>query len=214
MKKPLVTFLLCFTLASAGHAQKLAVKMNGLGLATFAGFGQWSPTPNLGAEVALWPRWTIDIDGYINPFTFSDNKSTQFWAVQPELRFWFCNKFNGHFIGLHGQYADYQDFGTRTYIYDGHLAGLGLSYGYVLPLAYRWKLEFNLGAGWNSVNHDSKWLRGNPEKPDQPYLGYPDYYGKFFVNKDNQPAGNVPCNIHKDYWGITRAGVSIIFLIR
>jgi hypothetical protein len=205
MKKTLLTFLLFFTLAPVGYAQKIAVKMNGLGLATFAGYGQWSPTPNLGVEVALWPRWTLDIDGYYNPFRYSDNKTTQFWAVQPELRFWFCRKFDGHFIGLHGQYADYNDgFGAQTYVYEGNLFGVGLSYGYVLPLAYRWKLEFNLGLGWNRVDSDTVWLReGLPgtnhySKPYGPTGGNVDYVDP----------------IKKDYVGITRAGISVIFVIR
>ncbi|MCL2561715.1 MAG: DUF3575 domain-containing protein [Rikenellaceae bacterium] len=202
MKKVFLTMTLLFAVVASGHAQKIAVKTNGLGLVTFAGFGQWSPTPNLGAEIALWPRWTLDIDGFWNPFTFGENKSTQFWAVQPELRYWFCGKFNGHFVGLHGQYAEYQNFGMRKYVYDGHLAGLGLSYGYSLPLAPRWKLEFNLGFGWNDVNSKTVWLRESS-------LGRPiGDYGPGYGNVEYQEP------IRKDYWGITRAGVNVVFIIR
>lgn len=202
MKKTLLTFLLCFAVASVGYAQNVAVKVNGLGLGTFAGFGQWSPTPNLGVEVALSPKLTLDIDGFLNPFKFGDNKSTRFWAAQPELRYWFCNKFDGHFIGLHGQYADYQNFGMRKYVYDGWLAGAGLSYGYVLPLSFRWKLEFNLGFGWNKIDNDTRWLRESS-------LGRPiEDYGPDFGNVE------YVAPLKKNYWGITRAGINIIFVIR
>ena len=205
-------------MSSAGQAQDVAVKVNGLGLGSFAGFGQYSPTPNLGLEIALWPKWTLDIDGYWNPFKYSENKGTDFWGVQPELRYWFCNKFNGHFIGLHGQYVDYYQFGMKKYLYEGWFAGVGLSYGYSLQLGYRWKLEGNIGFGWNDVHHDAKWLRGNPFRPDMPYTNYggPGEH-KVYMTKDNQinPLGfdSRPEKINKDYWGITRAGISLIFVL-
>lgn len=202
MKKPFFTILLFFALVPVCQAQKIAVKMDGLGLATFAGFGQWSPTPNLGVEVALWPKWTLDVDGYLNPFKYGENKSTRFWAVQPELRYWLCGKFNGHFVGLHGQYEKHNDFGTRMYVYDGFISGAGLSYGYSTPLWYRWKLEFNLGVGWNHVQHDTRWLRESS-------LGRPiEDYGPGFGNVEYASP------VQKNYWGITRAGVSIVFVIR
>ena len=231
MKRTLMTFLLCFALASVGHAQKLAVKMNGLGLGTFAGFGQWSPTPNLGVEVALWPKWTLDIDGYWNPFKYSENKFTKFWAVQPELRYWFCNKFNGHFIGLHGQYVDYERFGMRKYVYEGKFYGTGLSYGYALSLGHRWKLEGNIGFGWNNVQHDKKWFRLAPtylggewdnflDPADKRWKAYgPEYGNMVFVDENGHPVLDplgdpAPTPIKKNYWGVTRAGISVIFVIR
>jgi hypothetical protein len=179
--------------------------MNGLGLATFTGLGQWSPTPNLGVEVALWPRWTLDVDGAWNPFKFRENKSTRFWAVQPEVRYWLCDKFNGHFFGLHGQYADYQNFGMRKYVYDGHFAGLGLSYGYALPLCYRWKLEFNLGLGWNHIYSKNVWLRES--SLGVPWRNYGPQWGNVEFVEERMRKSH-------DYFGITRAGVSAIFIIR
>lgn len=191
MKRNLLTLTLLTVLCLSGHAQKLAVKTNALGLATFAGFGQWSPTPNLGLEVALWPRWTLDVEGYLNPFTHNENKRSKVWMVQPELRHWFCCKYLGHFIGLHGQYADY-DFGLKKYNYQGWFAGGGLSYGYVLPLSYRWKLEGNLGFGYNRVNSDT------------------------VIRREGMSSGDWEMQdpIKKNYWGITRAHLSVIFIIR
>jgi len=219
MKRTLMTFLLCFALASVGHAQKLAVKMNGLGLGTFAGFGQWSPTPNLGVEVALWPKWTLDIDGFWNPFKYSENKFTKFWAVQPELRYWFCSKFNGHFLGLHGQYVDYERFGMRKFVYEGKFYGAGLSYGYSLALGHRWKLEGNIGFGWNDVTHDKKWFRLDPNNPnpspkDQLWKVYGPKYGNIVFANEMEQQVPYPVAIHKNYWGVTRAGLSLIFVIR
>ena len=80
-------------------AQNVAVKTNLLYDAT--------TTFNLGAEIGLSPRWTLDLSANYNPFSFSDNKKWKHWMAQPEARYWFCERFNGHFMGLHllgGQY--------------------------------------------------------------------------------------------------------------
>lgn len=55
---------LCF-LALDASAQKVAVKTNLLYDAT--------STINLGVEFALTPKWTLDVAGNYNPWTFSNN---------------------------------------------------------------------------------------------------------------------------------------------
>ena len=73
-------------------AQKVAMKTNLLYDAT--------STMNLGFEFGLSPKWTLDVSGNYNPWTFSKNKKWQHWLVQPEARYWFCNKMMGSFIGF------------------------------------------------------------------------------------------------------------------
>lgn len=103
---------LCF-LALDASAQKVAVKTNLLYDAT--------STINLGVEFALTPKWTLDVAGNYNPWTFSNNRKWKHWLVQPEARYWFCNKMMGHFVGFHaiaGSYnignvnADFKLLGT------------------------------------------------------------------------------------------------------
>ena len=103
---------LCFFALDAS-AQKVAVKTNLLYDAT--------STINLGVEFALTPKWTLDVAGNYNPWTFSNNRKWQHWLVQPEARYWFCNKMMGHFVGFHaiaGSYnignvnADFKLLGT------------------------------------------------------------------------------------------------------
>ncbi len=168
-------------MAATSHAQRLAVKTNAVGWAFYG-------TLNLGAEVALAPRWTLDVQGFYNPWEFSDHKQSKFRAVQPELRHWFCRKFAGHFVGLHGGYADY-DFGMNKYRYDGWTTSLGASYGYSLPVAAHWRVEANLGLGWLHKEYD---------RSDR--VQYPGDV----VMYDPQT---------KNCFGITRAGLSIVFLI-
>lgn len=83
----------------ASHAQDVAIKTNLLNWAT--------TTPNIGAEFGIGRKSTIQIFGDLNPWDFGDDKHFRSWTVQPEYRYWFCEKFGGHFIGVHalgGQY--------------------------------------------------------------------------------------------------------------
>ena len=109
--------LFCFWLLGLScSAQQFAVKTNAL---------YWlTTTPNVGAEVALSRKFTVDLLAAYNPWTFKDDKKMRFWLVQPEARYWFCEKFEGHFVGVHlhgGQY--YGGFNANRY--DGYFAGGG-----------------------------------------------------------------------------------------
>lgn len=53
---------------------------------------------NLGAEVGLSKKLTLDLYANYNPWKYKDQKMMKMLAIQPELRYWFCDKFNGHFV--------------------------------------------------------------------------------------------------------------------
>ena len=64
--------------------------------------------PNVGLEFGIGKKWTLDVPVYFNPWMFEDNegstegdKMLKLGMVQPELRYWLCDKFNGHFFGFH-----------------------------------------------------------------------------------------------------------------
>ena len=104
----------------------LAVKTNALYWATV--------TPNLGVEFALSRKLTMDISGNYNPWNWSGNKKFKHWLVQPELRYWLCDRFNGHFFGVHAFYAQFnmcgiEMFGWKHKRYQGDLFGAGIAYG-------------------------------------------------------------------------------------
>lgn len=155
-------------------------------------------TPNLGVEVKFAPRWTFDLSGNYNPFTFSNDKKWKHWMVQPEVRYWFCDPFNRHFLGAHLMGGVFNAgninapsflsiFPTdKGYRYEGEYFGAGLSYGYHHILSPRWSLEYSLGLGWVHSNYD---------KYDCPHCG--DH-----IKSDS-----------KDFFGVTKAAVSLIYLI-
>ena len=130
---------------NTGQAQEVAAKTNLLYDIT--------TTFNLGLEVGLGPRMTLDISGNYNPWRFHDYR-LKHGLIQPELRYWTCEKFNGHFFGLHGFYGSYNVGGLpfnsniRHNRYQGHLYGGGLSYGYQWILNDHWNLEASIGLGY------------------------------------------------------------------
>ena len=138
-------FLLLFTANSV--AQRVAIKSNSPYLVT--------GTPNLALEVALSPKLTFDISYGINPFTFKDNKKWKHWLLQPEMRYWLCERFYGSFIGLHVGATEYNlnrvNIPTvkdaQKYRYEGWAVLGGLSYGYSWILGGRWNMEASLGMG-------------------------------------------------------------------
>ena len=154
-----------FNFCVASNAQKFAVKTNGLYLST--------ATPNVGVEAAIGERWTVEIEGGYNPWTFDKEKNmkAKHWLVSPEFRYWFCNSFQGHFIGINGNYTQFnigalpvpvheafislnqtQEQDLEKSRVEGWAVGAGLTYGYAFPIARRWNIEFTAGFGyWYSV---------------------------------------------------------------
>jgi len=135
-------------------AQKVVVKTNLLYDVT--------TTMNLGVELGLSPKWTLDLSANYNGWTFSENKKWKHWLVQPEVRYWLCERFNGHFFGAHllgGIYnignvdADFTLLGTdfgklKDHRYEGWMAGVGIGYGYQWLLSKHWSLEAEIGLGY------------------------------------------------------------------
>lgn len=170
----IVTFFACH--CHTLFAQDVALKTNAL---------YWmATTPNLGVEFATSRKFTIELAGAYNPWTFKDDKKMRFWLVQPEMKYWFCEKFEGHFVGLHLHGAQFFG-GFCQKRYDGYLAGFGLSYGYDWILSPHWNLEAEIGLGYAHLWYD--------ESPRIPCV------------KCKTPQ-------QKDYLGPTKAALSIIYI--
>ncbi|NDV59500.1 DUF3575 domain-containing protein [Bacteroides sp. 519] len=150
-------------------------------------------SPNLGFEFRVARRYTVDIWGSYNPWTFPDNKKFKHVFVQPEVRYWLCESFIGHFFGFHPTYSYFNIGGTgptralKDKRYEGQLYGAGFSWGYQLYLSPRWNLEFNLGVGYLYIDYD---------RYQAPVCGL------FEKSKD------------RHYLGITRAGISFVYIIK
>lgn len=187
--KKIILILMIILFPSAVFSQNFAIKNNLIYDATL--------TPNLGIEFALNKYNTLDISAGINPFTFKDSKRFKHWLIQPEYRNWFCEKFNGGFWGahLHGGVFSVSNvklpFGLfkplRDNRYEGWLIGGGLSYGHHWMISKSWGFEAVIGAGYAYIDYEK----------------YPCM--------DCGPSAK---SANKHYFGITKAALSFVFIIR
>lgn len=125
-------------------------------------------SPNLGVEVGLAPKWTLELTGEFNGWTLSHNRRWKHWMVMPEARYWLCDRFSGHFFGVEahgGQYniggfdGKWNLFGTdarklKDTRYQGWFVGGGVTYGYAWILGKHWNLEAEIGVGYSYTRYD------------------------------------------------------------
>lgn len=115
-------------------------------------------TLNLGAEISLSDKWSFDLSGNYNGWTWSDNRKWKHWMVQPEVRTWLKESFRGHFFALHALGGQY-NFGNlhfpmglfkelRTQRHEGWYLGAGLGYGYRWNFSSRWGMEAEAAVGY------------------------------------------------------------------
>ena len=164
MKRYYCIFLLfvsVFVLRSEhSKAQDFAIKTNLLYDIT--------TTINAGVEFGLAPKWTMDISGNYNPWTLPSGKMIKHAMVQPEFRYWFCDRFSRHFLGFHAIGGIYNfgnipnnlkfgsvDFSPLTdYRFEGWGIGAGIAYGYAFILSEHWNFELELGVGYIYTEND------------------------------------------------------------
>lgn len=161
-------------------------------------------TPNLGVELGISPHSTLLLTGSINPWKAknpdTDNKMLKHWLASLEYRYWFCERFNGHFIGLHGYGGHFnisghkiplvfEESNSNDYRYKGDVYGAGISYGYQFMLGKHWNLELNVGIGFGYMEYDRR---------DCPRCEY----------------SNIHENQSRTFFAPTKLGISIVYIIK
>lgn len=153
----IAVILLTMWLGSA--AQTAGIKTNLLYDATLS--------PNIGVEIGLAPKWTVDISGNFNGWSVG-KRQWKHWFIQPEARYWLCERFGGHFLAAHaiaGEYnfgnlhnnfkflgSDFSRLSDKRY--QGWAAGLGIGYGYSWILSRHWNIEAEIALGWIYTRYD------------------------------------------------------------
>lgn len=143
---------------------------------------------NIGGEMAVSDRWSIDLPIVYSPYTLARTYRMRFLYIQPEARFWLDRPLLGHFFGVHAHVgiANVSFDRGRYQTPDGFFGG-GISYGYSLPVAKRWSIEFTIGFGYFHTKYDSYYNVSIPE-------------GQRFEK-------GTPLN----YWGIDKLGINIVY---
>ncbi len=138
-------------------------------------------TINAGIEFGLAPKWTLDLSGNFNGWTMSHDRKWKHWMAQPEARYWFCDRFAGHFLGFHalgGQYnvghlknnikflgTDFSKLSDSRY--QGWFIGAGVAYGYAWVLNKHWNLEGEIGVGYVYTEFDRFNCKGCGKKVEE-----------------------------------------------
>ncbi len=160
-------------------------------------YGAVTLTPNIGFEVGLGTRSSIELNWGWNQLnhegTRNNNKKLNHGLARIEYRWWFCEPYNGHFVGgnIFGTKYNVGGYNIPTLFerelrYEGWAAGVGLTYGYHLSLARRWGIDFHVGVGVARYHH---------------------------TRFECVRCGNV-IDRPKGYWfGPTRAGIDLVFLL-
>lgn len=138
--------------------------------------------PNLGAEFYLSRGWSVGA-GWMYAWWNSDRKHN-YWRIyggELDIRKYFGRRagekpLTGHHLGLYGQMLTYDfELGGKGYmggrpggtLWDKMHWGVGLEYGYSLPVGRRLNLDFGIGVGylggeyWEYTPQDDHylWLR-------------------------------------------------------
>lgn len=168
-------------------SQDLSVKTNVL-------YDAAALTPTLGMELGISKKVSFDALVAYSPFNYNGDKSWKHLLVQPGLRYWLCEKSNGHFFGVHGHWGAFNEGGVNLPFglldnlkdnrYEGHLWGGGISYGYQWPLSKHWGIETEIGLGYA-------------------YMKYKVY--------ECATCGKEKADTHKNYLGPTKAILNLIY---
>lgn len=159
IKRALVIMGVFMAVSFGASAQKVGIKTNLLTDVTL--------NPNIGLEFGLAKHWTAEIDYEINAWNIKEHK-LKHYVVSPEIRWWFCERWQGSFWALHllgGQYnvgnipgafdfLGQQLSKLKDHRYEGWYLGAGIGYGYAWALSKHWNLEFEIGAGYAYMKYD------------------------------------------------------------
>ena len=147
----------------------------------------WAGTiMNLAADVQVSEHFSVELPVLWCPWHVSSKHAVKTFTIQPEGRYWLARPGEGHFFGVHAHIGWFNVKWNRDRYQDTSrpLLGAGISYGYLLPLGEHWAGEFTLGAGYANMKYDTYYNIGNGARID---------------------------TRTKNYWGITRVGISVVY---
>lgn len=147
---------------------------------------------NLGVEIELWRKTSLDIPFVYSPYDIRvPDRKIRLLGSQPEFRYWLGQKAGeGHFVGIHGALLGFNiALNDKGRFQDPNHAlwnaGIGYGYSWNFGKDKRWALEANIG------------------------VGYADYIYDSYRNWHN--GARFKSNTHESYWGVTRAGLTIMY---
>lgn len=144
---------------------------------------------NAGVEARLADHFSFDMPVVFSPYTIKNNYRVRALALQPEFRFWFKEFTDGHFVGINGNFSWFNVALSNNNRYQDPnrpLMGASISYGYAWKILPCLSLEFTVSAGYANIHYD------------------------VFYNVENGIQYNSGV---KNYWGLTKAGINLVYII-
>ena len=176
---------------NAGHTNAglpvSSLSASGRYLGVKTNLAAWAGTIlNIAADVQVAQHVSVELPVLWCPWYVSNRHAVKTFTLQPEARYWLAKPGGGHFFGIHAHmgWFNVKWNNNRYQDTDRPLLGAGISYGYLLPFNEHWAGEFTLGAGYANMRYDT-------------------YY-----NIDNGARIDTRT---KNYWGITRVGISVVY---
>lgn len=139
-------------------------------------------TPNLAVELGLGTRTSLVFSGAYRAWGKQvqpqpDKKHDVHWVIRPEFKYWLYERFDGHYLSGNVFHVQFNICGrnvplagfTKKYCYEGNASGVGVNWGYQLPLGDHWGVEFSAGLGVAYIyyerletvnNRRVKWYKG------------------------------------------------------
>lgn len=149
--------------------------------------------PNVGLELSLGKGWSVG--GNWMYAHWSNDARHRYWQIyggELEVRRYFGGRaaekpLQGHHVGLYAQAVTYDfETGGKGYLSD-FAYGVGLEYGYSLPVAKRLNIDFGIGIGYSGGKYKSY---------------YPDAGCYVYIETKR-----------RHWFGPTRAEVSLVWLL-
>lgn len=147
---------------------------------------------NIGFEAELWKKTSLDIPFVYSPYDIRvPDRKIRLLGIQPEFRYWLGKKAGeGHFVGMHGALLGFNiALNDRGRFQDPNYAlwnaGIGYGFSWNFGASKRWAIEANIGVGYAEYKYDS------------------------YRNWNN--GARYESNMADNYWGITRAGITIMY---
>ena len=149
--------------------------------------------PNVGLELSLGQGWSVG--GNWMYAHWSNDARHRYWQIyggELEVRRYFGSlaaekPLQGHHVGLYAQAVTYDfETGGKGYLSD-FAYGVGLEYGYSLPVAKRLNIDFGIGIGYSGGKYKSY---------------YPDAGCYVYIETKR-----------RHWFGPTRAEVSLVWLL-
>lgn len=156
MRSRFKIWLLALCWSVGAQAQNIALKTNVLYWAT--------TTPNLGLEASMGRKHSVQLFYGLNPWKSTGGQTLRHWVLQPEYRYWFCESFNGWFLGAHLMGGEFNAGDVelpfhvlpdlKDHRYQGWYVGGGVTVGYQWMISRHWNFEASLGLGYDYIKYD------------------------------------------------------------